>query len=353
MAPAHRYRDNAPRGARHPIRTRVLGLGAVCAVAVAAAGCSSTAPSSGAGSASSGGSGSSAPGSGHAAKGKINVALVTINETAAFFTQMNAGASAEANKLGVNLVINNPDNSVSNQNTAVEDYANENFNAVIADSIAGGSISPALAYARKHGTKVVAVDSIVNSPAVQSQIAVSNEGAGRMLGNYFVTWAKTHLSGGVGKIGVVGALNSPIQVQRQAGFVDVVKASGSKILQVVNGQNVEATAQSQAQDLTTAQPGMTALYNTGEPANLGAISAIKQAGKAGKVPIFGWDLDATGIAAIKDGTEIAAIQQEPYQEGVQAVQSAVKLARGKPAPTNITAPATVVTKANVGSIKPY
>lgn len=287
------------------------------------------------------------------AAGKIRVALVTINETAAFFTEMNKGAQVEAKNLGVSLVINNPDNSVSKQNTAVEDYANENFNAVIVDSIDGPTVNPAIAYARKQGTHVVAVDAIWKSPAIQCQIGVDNEGAGRQLGVFFNKWAKTHLPGGVGKIGVVGALNSPIQVQRQAGFVNAVKARGSKILQVVNGENVESTAQSAAQDLVSANPGMTALYNTGEPANLGAISAIKAAGLAGKVPIFGWDLDSIGIQAIESGIEIAAVQQDPYKEGVIAVKEAVALSRGQKVPKFISAPANIITKANVKSVKPY
>lgn len=313
------------------------GAGVACVVAVAAVVSSGTALAKN-----------------HAASTKkIRIGLVTINETAAFFTEMNAGAQSEARKLHVNLVISNPDNSVSTQNSDVEDDVATHMNAVIADSIDGPPIVSAFRYARKHGVKVVAVDAIVHSPTVQAQIGVNNVAAGRNLGIYFVKWAKKHLPGGVGRIGVVGALNSPIQVQRQAGFVNYVKAHGSKILQVVNGQNVEATAQTQAQNLVTANPSMNVIYNTGEPANLGAISAVKQAGKAGKLPIFGWDLDSIGISAIKSGIEIAAVQQNPYQEGVQAVEAAVRLVRGQHVAKNVTAPATVVSRSNVRTVKPY
>lgn len=282
---------------------------------------------------------------------KPTIALVTINETAAFFTQMNKGAQAEAKKLGVTLIINNPDNSVSKQNTAVEDYANQGIKAEIVDSINGPSVYSAITYAHGKGTHIVAVDAILKSPAVDSQIGVDNEAAGKKLGDYYCTWARTHLPQGKGKIGVVAALNSPIQIQRQNGFVNTAKACGGSIVQTVDGQNVESTAQTAAQNLVTAQPGMTVVYDTGEPANIGAISALKQAGS--KAALFGWDLDPTGIAAIKSGAEVAAIQQNPYQEGVQAVDAAVKLIKGEQAPKNVTAPAAVITKANVGSVKPY
>lgn len=334
---------------RRSTKTRgAAAIAAVSLVALTGAACSSSP-----GQASGGGGATTHSASGHGKSSNIRLALVTINETAAFFTQMNKGAQAEANKLGVSLVINNPDNSVAKQNTAVEDYANENFNAEIVDSINGSSVYSAIKYAHGKGTHIVAVDAILHSPAVDSQIGVSNEAAGKKLGENYCSWAKSHLPNGAGKIGVVGALNSPIQVERQHGFVDAAKACGGTILQVVDGQNVEATAQTAAQNLVTAQPDMNVLYDTGEPANIAAISALRQAGKVGKVALFGWDLESTGIAAIKDGLEIAAIQQDPYQEGVQAVDAAVKLSKGEHAPKNVTAPAKVITKANVASVTPY
>ncbi|RNI24242.1 substrate-binding domain-containing protein [Flexivirga caeni] len=317
--------------------TASIALASVASLAVAAC--------------SSGGSSGSTTSGGGKKSSKTTVALVTINETAAFFTQMNKGAQAEAKKLGVSLIINNPDNAVSKQNTAVEDYANQGIKAEIVDSINGPSVYSAIKYAHGKGTHIVAVDSILDSPAVDTQIGVDNEAAGKQLGDYYCTWAKTNLPQGKGKIGVVAALNSPIQIQRQKGFVNTAKACGGSIVQTVDGQNVESTAQTAAQNLVTAQPSMTVVYDTGEPANIGAISALKQA--KSKAALFGWDLDPAGIAAIKSGAEVAAIQQNPYQEGVEAVEAAVKLIEGQQAPKNVTAPATVITKRNVGSVTPY
>lgn len=328
------------------------GVAAISVLATVAA-CSSGGTSSSSGASSAAGASAKSAAEAGATHGNMTVGFVTINETASFFTQMIKGAQAEAKKLGVNLVVNNPDNSVSKQNTAVEDYANQNIKAIIVDSINGPSVDAAVKYAKSHGSHVVAVDGLVNSPSIDTQIGVSNQAAGAKLGKYYCTWAKKNLPGGKGKIGVIGALNSAIQIQRQNGFVDTVKKCGGDIIQVVDGKNVESTAQTAAQNLVVAQPNMTVVYDTGEPANIGAISALKAAGKAGKVPLFGWDLDPTGIQAIKDGTEIAAIQQDPYQEGVQAVGAAVKLIKGQKVTRNVVAPANVITKANVDSVTPY
>ena len=81
--------------------------------------------------------------------------------------------------------------------------------------------------------------------------------------------------GGSAKVGIVGALNSFIQNQRLDGFKEAASAGGSvKFLDTVDGQNIQDVALTAAENLMTANPDMNALYATGEPALIGAISAV-------------------------------------------------------------------------------
>ena len=50
------------------------------------------------------------------------VALVTINQQALFFNQINDGAKQAADKAGAKLVIFNANNQATAQNSAIEDY---------------------------------------------------------------------------------------------------------------------------------------------------------------------------------------------------------------------------------------
>jgi ribose transport system substrate-binding protein len=50
------------------------------------------------------------------------VALVTINQQALFFNQINDGAQQAADKAGAKLVIFNANNNAAAQNSAIEDY---------------------------------------------------------------------------------------------------------------------------------------------------------------------------------------------------------------------------------------
>jgi ribose transport system substrate-binding protein len=92
---------------------------------------------------------------------------------------------------------------------------------------------------------------------------------------------------------------------------------------------------------------MKAVYATGEPALIGAIAAARSQNVTDRIHIFGWDLSPDAVQGIKDGFVQAVVQQDPYTEGVDAVQSALKLSQGESVPATIQVPIAIVTKANV------
>ena len=147
-------------------------------------------------------------------------------------------------------------------------------------------------------------------------------------------------------------MNSTIQNVRQKGFEDVVKAApGVSIVGVVDGRNIQDNAMSAAESLMTANPDLTAIYATGEPALLGAVAAVESQGRQGDVKIVGWDLTASAIKGIDEGYVVGVVQQDPAGMGAAAVDAAVKAIAGKPATTETVAvPITIVTKQNV---EPY
>ena len=131
------------------------------------------------------------------------------------------------------------------------------------------------------------------------------------------------------------------------------EASGDavKFLDTVDGQNVQDVALTAAENLMTANPDMTALYATGEPALIGAISAVTSQNMTGKVKVFGWDLTAQAIKGIDEGWVVAVVQQDPYQEGVAGVESILKIKKGETVPASIDIPVTIVTKDNVDKFR--
>ncbi len=119
----------------------------------------------------------------------------------------------------------------------------------------------------------------------------------------------------------------------------------------VDGQNVQDVALSAAENLMTANPDMTAIYATGEPALLGAVAAVESQGRQADVKVFGWDLTASAVAGIDAGYVEAVIQQDPAGMGRAAVEALVTLSDGGTVERNIPVPVTIVTSENVDDFR--
>jgi ribose transport system substrate-binding protein len=279
------------------------------------------------------------------------IALVTINQQALFFNQINDGAQKAADDAGVELVIFNANNVPTAQNDAIENYITQKVDAIILVAIDVNGVKPAITAAKEAGIPVIAVDAQIPEGDNASFIGVDNEAAGEEIGRFFADYVKSEM-GASAKVGVVGALNSFIQNLRLDGFKAAVEASGADIafLDTVDGQNVQDVALTASENLMTANPDMTALYATGEPALIGAVSAVTSQGMTGQVKVFGWDLTAQSIAGIDEGWVVAVVQQDPYTEGKVAVETALSLIKGETVPAVVHVPVTIVTKDNV---EPY
>lgn len=280
------------------------------------------------------------------------LALVTINQQALFFNQINDGAKEAAKKAGVDLVIFNANNVPSAQNDAIENYITQKVDGIILVAIDVNGVKPAITAAKKAGIPVIAIDAQIPNGDNIAFVGVDNTKAGGEIGKFYSDYVKDKLSGSA-KVGVVGALNSFIQNQRLDGFKAAVKAGDQKVtfLDTVDGQNVQDVALSAAENLITANPDMTTLYATGEPALLGAVAAVTSQGKTGSVKVFGWDLTKQAVEGIDQGWVTAVIQQDPAGEGKAAVEALVKVKKGEKIEPIINVPVTIVTKENVDKFR--
>ncbi|RWQ44223.1 MAG: sugar ABC transporter substrate-binding protein [Mesorhizobium sp.] len=275
-------------------------------------------------------------------------ALVNINQQALFFNQINEGAQKAADAAGAKLVIFNANNVPSAQNDAIENYITQKVDGIILVAIDVNGVKPAITAAKAAGIPVIAIDAQIPDGDNVAFIGVDNAKAGEDIGKFYADYVKSQM-GGTAKIGIVGALNSFIQNQRLDGFKKAVTDSGLAItfLDTVDGQNVQETAMSASENLMTANPDMTTLYATGEPALLGAVSAVTSQGRTGDVKVFGWDLTKQVIQGIDDGWVAAVVQQDPAGEGKAAVEALTKLKKGETVEPIINIPVTIVTKDNV------
>ena len=315
-----------------PARRR--GIGILVAASVIVAACSGGTSSSAAPSAAAPAA-ASAPGG-----AACTIGMPQINQTAVFFTQMNEGATAAAAATGCTLNIANANNDSAKQNSDIENFVSQGVTGLIVVAIDVNGVLPAIKAARDKGIKVVAIDAKTADGSVDTFVGVDNAKAGQQIGQWVID---NGMAKGK-KYGVVDARNSFIQNQREDAFRKAVDAAGATYTQSVSGDNVQEKAATAAQNLVTAQPNLDLVYTTGEPATVGAAASLK--GNS-VTRIVGWDLTKEVIACIDSGLCAAIVQQNPKQEGVEAVGELKALIGGSSAKVFIDVPITIVTKANV------
>ncbi|WP_420839918.1 substrate-binding domain-containing protein [Allorhizobium sonneratiae] len=279
-------------------------------------------------------------------------ALVNINQQALFFNQINDGAEKAAKAAGAKLVIFNANNVPSAQNDAIENYITQKVDGIILVAIDVNGVKPAITEAKKAGIPVIAIDAQIPGGDNAAFIGVDNTKAGEEIGKFYADYVKNQMKGKA-TVGVVGALNSFIQNQRLDGFKKAVTKSGEKVkfLDTVDGKNVQDVALSAAENLMTANPTMSTIYATGEPALIGVVSAVESQGRKEDVKVFGWDLSEQAIKGIDEGWVVGVVQQDPAGEGKAAVDALMKLKKGEKIDPVINVPVTLVTKDNVNKFR--
>ncbi|WP_053057591.1 substrate-binding domain-containing protein [Rubrobacter aplysinae] len=277
------------------------------------------------------------------------IAMVTINLEALFFTEMVAGAEQAAEEANASLTVFNANDEPAAQNNAIQNYVEQGVDAITVVAIDTEGIQPAIEDAEEAGIPVVAIDAVVDNPAVDAQIGVDNSDAAAQMGSYFNDWAEEQDIESA-QIGLVSALNSTIQITREDAFEETVQEAGHEIVQVVDGENQQEQAQQAAENLFTANPNMDAVYSTGEPALIGTVAAARSQDATG-IPQFGWDLSAQAIRGIDDGFVEAVVQQDPRAEGETAVQFSVDLVQGNEVPETENIPITIATDENVDQFR--
>lgn len=276
------------------------------------------------------------------------IGIVPINLQALFFNQIDSGAQKVADQAGAQVQIVNGNDDSATQSNAIDDLVASGNDAIVVDAVDTEGIKPAIRRAQTAGVKIVAVDATVNDPAVSTQVGVANADSAKQIADKLV-----QTSGGKGEVGVVGALNSTIQLQRQKGFTDEVQAKGMTVGQVVDGRNIQENAQTAAENLLTANPNLPYVYATGEPALIGLTAAVTSQSRAGGIKVVGWDLSQQAVDGLRAGWIAGVVQQNTFELGYQAMNSAVDLACGRSAPANIPVPTQIVTPETVGNYLYY
>lgn len=140
--------------------------------------------------------------------------------------------------------------------------------------------------------------------------------------------------------------------QREAGFkAGLKKFPKLNLVAQQSSQSDYNKALQVTQDILTAHPDLDGIFAANEPGVLGAAEAVRQAGKAGKVEIVGWDASPDEIKGVREGVISALIVQNPFRMGYDGVNAVVDELRNGTKPQDEDTGVTIVTKQNIDDPK--
>lgn len=117
--------------------------------------------------------------------------------------------------------------------------------------------------------------------------------------------------------------------QRTQGFKDAMAAAEVKVVGVQSGQWEMEKGNAVAAALLNEHPGLRALLCDNDGMALGAVSAVRAAGRTGKTFVVGYDNINAIKPMLKDGRVLATADQHAAQQAVFGIELALKALAAK------------------------
>jgi ribose transport system substrate-binding protein len=106
-----------------------------------------------------------------------------------------------------------------------------------------------------------------------------------------------------------------------------------------------------AADILAADHHVDGIFAANDLMALGAVAAVRSAGRRGHVAVIGVDGIGEALDAVMHGDLSATVAQYPYTMGQLGVEACLAAARGRRVPARIDAPIEVVTKQNLARVR--
>jgi ribose transport system substrate-binding protein len=265
--------------------------------------------------------------------------------------RLNQGAQAAAAKAEILYTMQAPFNKVdtAQQMNIMENAITAQYDIIMVAPQLATSMIPTINKARAAGIKVVVVDSPLPAGSnYDAFIGTDNAAAARTAADEL---AKA--IGSKGKIAIVNAqAGAGTTMIRENAFKERI-AQAYPNIQIVGTQYSDgdvAKAQNIATDFMRANPDLAGFYACNEGSTVGVGNAVKQAGRAGKVFVVGWDKSTQSQALILDGTVLGVMVQNPSAMGSKGIEAGLGLLAGRTVKKDDDSGVTFGTRANIGRL---
>ena len=261
---------------------------------------------------------------------KPKIALVMKSLANEFFLTMENGAKEyqKQNADKFSLVSNGIKNETdtASQIQIVEQMIVSKADAIIIAPSDSRALVPVVKKAIDAGILVINIDNKLDDAVLKDKnlnvpfVGPNNRKGAKEIGNYLAQ----HLKKG-DEVGIIeGIPTSTNSQQRTQGFQDAMAEGGMKVVSVQSGQWEMNNANTIAAAMLSEYPNIKALLADNDNMALGAVSAIRAAGKRGQVQVVGYDNIEAIKPMLQDGRVLATADQYASKQAVFGIDTALE-----------------------------
>ncbi|GGX30789.1 LacI family transcriptional regulator [Streptomyces sp. WAC 01325] len=242
----------------------------------------------------------------------------------------------EAKKRGVKLLTANAQSQFSKQISDVQDLLAKGADLLVIAPLNSDGWDPVLQAAAAKKVPIVTIDRKINATACKdyvSFIASDFVEQGRRAADQMI-----EATGGKGEVAILlGSAGNNVTTERTKGFKERIaeKAPELKVVFEQTGDFAREKGQQVTEQLIQSKPGIKGIYAENDEMGLGAVAALKGAGKkAGDVKIVTVDGTRNAVQGIVDGWISGVIESNP-RFGPLAFQTLDTFTKGEEVPQDV------------------
>ena len=231
---------------------------------------------------------------------------------------------------------------VADQVSQMETAVTQQYDGIILGTVDAAGIVPGIQAANTAGIPVIAVDTAPAGGEIISLVQTDNVAAARMAGEFIAEQI-----GGKGKVlNLQGDLANQTGQARNDGLHEALDAYPD--IQVIDQSTMwqGPLGLSITENILTSDPDIVAIFAANDPPALGALQALKAAGRD-DVLIVGFDGTEDGLEAVKNGDFAADVLQFPDAMGIIGVELIVRHLNGEEVPERVDSGSGLATAENV------
>ena len=281
--------------------------------------------------------------------GKPRVALVMKSLANEFFLTMEDGAKAhqQAHAADYELLANGikDELDVSRQIDLVEQMIAQRVDVLVIAPADSKALVPVCKKAQAAGITVVNIDNKFDDTVLAASgarfpfVGPDNRKGAKAVGDFLAT----KLKAGDKVVIIEGAPNAFNGIQRKLGFADAMKAAGMNIVSSQSGYWETDKANQVVAALANEHPDLKAVLCANDSMALGAVAALRAAGKLEKVLVVGFDNIAAIQQLLKEGKVLATADQHGDRLAVFGIEYALEMLKTKQSPADRETPVDLIT----------